>query len=127
MGTARLTGRCRVASLTRDSSEHGLRHPDTVAERARRVAAESRGSAQPLKAATARARLTGRCRAASFTRDSSGYSSLLRNVKIGSSGGQNSRARIATVPMPRDTYSGASVSRYHPAMNRPLPYGVYGV
>src|SRR5436309_7511565 len=29
--------------------------------------------------------------------------------------------------MPRDTYSGASVSRYHPATNRPLPYGVYGV
>jgi hypothetical protein len=42
-------------------------------------------------------------------------------VKIGNSGGQNSRTGIDTVPMPRDTYSGASVSRYHPATNRPLP------
>jgi len=48
-------------------------------------------------------------------------SPLLFSVKIGSSDGQNSRTGSVTVPMPRDTYSGAKVSRYHPATNRPLP------
>src|SRR5437879_12650260 len=46
------------------------------------------------------------------------------SVNIGSSGGQNSRACTVIVPIPRDTYSGANVSRYHPATNRPLPVGV---
>src|SRR5207237_9386040 len=56
-----------------------------------------------------------------------GNQRLVVGVKMGSSGGQNSRACTVIVPIPRETYSGANVSRYHPATNRPLPGGVEGV
>src|SRR5207245_10953614 len=55
-----------------------------------------------------------------------GNQRLVVRVNIGSSGGQNSRACTVIVPIPRETYSGANVSRYHPATNRPLPGGVSG-
>src|SRR5437667_4379546 len=48
----------------------------------------------------------------------------LRSVNTAISGGQKSLASNSTVPIPRDTYKGAIVSRYHPATNRPLPEGV---
>src|SRR5439155_20890025 len=51
----------------------------------------------------------------------------LRSVNIAISGGQKSLASNSTVPIPRDTYKGAIVSRYHPATNRPLPEGVQAV